>query len=76
MESDFRTLLLTYMYTNLSEETKVLSNKITFAHEKNQSNPSIFVAQPVKWMNLIDSKLSVRINKLFLYLPDTSVSSC
>ena len=38
MEGDFRTLLLTYMYTNLSEETKVLSNKITFAHEKNQSN--------------------------------------
>ena len=26
------------MYTNLSEETKVLSNKIAFAHEKNQSN--------------------------------------
>ena len=38
MESDFRTLLLTYMYTNLLEETKVLSNKITFAHEENQSN--------------------------------------
>ena len=38
MEGDFRTLLLTYMYTNLSEETKVLSNKIAFAHEKNQSN--------------------------------------
>ena len=38
MESDFRTLLLTYMYTNLSEETKVLSNKIAFAHEENQSN--------------------------------------
>ena len=38
MESDFRTLLLTYMYTNLSEETKVLRNKIAFPHEKNQSN--------------------------------------
>ena len=38
MENDFRTLLLTYTYTILSAETKVLNNKITFAHEKNQSN--------------------------------------
>ena len=69
------------MYTNLPEETKVLTNKFAFAHENNQSNkkskqgdawikfkqrekknPSIFVAQPVKLMNLKDSKLSVRIN--------------
>ena len=38
MESDLRTLLLTYMYTNLSEETKVLTNKLAFGHENDQSN--------------------------------------
>ena len=38
MESDLRTLLLAYMYTNLSEETKVLTNKLALAHENNQSN--------------------------------------
>lgn len=38
MESDLRTLLLTYTYTNLSEETNVLTNKLAFAHENNQSN--------------------------------------
>ena len=38
MESDLRTLLLAYMYTNVSEETKVLTNKLAFAHENNQSN--------------------------------------
>ena len=38
MEGDLRTLLLTYMYTNLSEETKVLTNKLAFGHENDQSN--------------------------------------
>ena len=28
-------------------------------------NPSLFVAQPVKWMNLKDSQLSVRIKNVF-----------
>ena len=38
MENDLRTLLLAYMYTNVPEETKVLINKLAFAHENNQSN--------------------------------------
>ena len=33
---------------------------------------SVFVALPVKWMSLKDSKLSVRITNVYLYLPDTS----
>ena len=35
-------------------------------------NPSIFVAQPVKWTNLKDSKRSVRITNVYLLLRDTS----
>ena len=30
--------IIAYMYTNVSEETKVLTNKLAFAHENNQSN--------------------------------------
>ena len=33
---------------------------------------SLLVALPVKWMSLKDSKLSVRITNVYLYLPDTS----
>ena len=86
MESDFRRLLLTYMYTIpicqrrpkfLATKSPLLMKRINQTKKsKEGKNPSIFVTQPVKWMNLKDSKLSVRINKLFPYRADTSVSSC
>ena len=36
MESDLRTLLLTYMFAKLPGETNVPINKIAFGHENNQ----------------------------------------
>ena len=38
MESDLRTLLLTYMFAKLPGETNVPINKIAFGHENNQWN--------------------------------------
>ena len=40
--------------------------------KQREKKQSMFVAQPVKWMSLKDSKLSVRITNVYLYLPDTS----
>ena len=37
-----------------------------------EKKESMLVALPVKWMSLKDSKLSVRITNVYLYLPDTS----
>ena len=55
------------------ESTKCIKSKQNDAwiKFKQRKKPSIFVAQPVKWISLKDSKLSVRINNVFLYLPDT-----
>ena len=37
--------------------------------KKQGKKPSLFVAQPVKWVNLKDKQLSVRINNVFFDLP-------
>ena len=45
-----------------------ITGKQNVAWRKSKSsgkNPSLFVAQPVKWMNLKDSQLSLRINNGF-----------
>ena len=40
-------------------------------NKKEGKNPSLLVAQPVKWMNLKNSQLSVRINKVVFVSSDT-----
>ena len=43
--------------------------------KKQGKKPSLFIAQAVKWVNLKDSQLSVRINNVFLYLPTLYVEN-
>ena len=40
-------------------------------NKKEGKNPSLLVAQPVKWMNLKNSQLSVRINNVVFESSDT-----
>ena len=51
---------------------KSKQNDTTRKFKRREKKPSIFVAQPVKWMNLKDSKLSVRIINVSLSLPHNS----